>query len=77
VSIRRLTFALQRPLGEGHPLPDAPTLLAALEEPLVAPDTEGLDLPRVKPRSLSGLSDRRRRPARAKPDRDGSRKSIL
>jgi hypothetical protein len=42
-----LTFALQRPLGEDLPLPDAPTLAATLEEPLAAPDREELDLPRV------------------------------
>lgn len=29
--------ALQRPLGEEHPLPGADTLAASLEEPLAAP----------------------------------------
>ena len=29
--------ALQRPLGEEHPLPGAETLAASLEEPLAAP----------------------------------------
>jgi len=29
--------ALQRPSGEEHTLPDAPTLAASLEEPLAAP----------------------------------------
>jgi hypothetical protein len=42
-----LTFALQRPLDEDIPLPDAPTLAATLEEPLAAPDAEELELPRV------------------------------
>jgi hypothetical protein len=42
-----LTLALQRPLGEDLPLPDAPTLAASLEEPLAAPDREELDLPRI------------------------------
>jgi hypothetical protein len=42
-----LMFALQRPLDEDLPLPDAPTLAATLEEPLAAPDREELDLPRV------------------------------
>ncbi len=32
-----LTVALQRPLDEELPLPDAPTLAATLEEPLTAP----------------------------------------
>ncbi len=32
-----LTIALQRPLDEELPLPDAPTLAATLEEPLTAP----------------------------------------
>ena len=35
--------ALQRPLDEGHPLPDAPSLSAALIEPLTAPSREELD----------------------------------
>lgn len=35
--------ALQRPLDEVHPLPDAPSLSAALAEPLTAPS--GLDAP--------------------------------
>lgn len=38
-----LTFALQRPLGEDLPLPDAPTLAATLEEPLAAPHSDELD----------------------------------
>jgi hypothetical protein len=42
-----LTVALQRPLDEDLPLPDAPTLAATLEEPLAAPDREELELPRV------------------------------
>ncbi len=42
-----LTFALQRPMGEELPLPDAPTLAATLEEPLAAPDREELELPQV------------------------------
>ena len=33
--------ALQRPLDEAHPLPDAPSLSAALTEPLTAPALEG------------------------------------
>lgn len=32
-----LTLALQRPLDEDVPLPDAPTLAATLDVPLVAP----------------------------------------
>ena len=35
--------ALQRPLGDEHPLPDAPSLSAALIEPLAAPSREELD----------------------------------
>ena len=35
--------ALQRPLGEEHPLPDAPSLSAALIEPLAAPSRESLE----------------------------------
>jgi hypothetical protein len=35
--------ALQRPLGEEHPLPDAPSLSAALVEPLTAPSREQLE----------------------------------
>jgi len=35
--------ALQRPLDETHPLPDAPSLSAALIEPLTAPSREELD----------------------------------
>ena len=35
--------ALQRPLDEEHPLPDAPSLSAALVEPLAAPSREELD----------------------------------
>jgi hypothetical protein len=37
-----LTVALQRPLGEDLPLPDAPTLAATLESPLVVPPREEL-----------------------------------
>ncbi len=33
----RVIVALQRPLDEELPLPDAPTLAATLEEPLAAP----------------------------------------
>ncbi|MDQ2907760.1 MAG: hypothetical protein M3R44_00235 [Candidatus Eremiobacteraeota bacterium] len=33
----RIVVALQRPLDEDAPLPDAPTLAASLEEPLPAP----------------------------------------
>ena len=35
--------ALQRPLDEEHPLPDAPSLSAALVEPLTAPSRESLE----------------------------------
>jgi hypothetical protein len=35
-----LTVALQRPLDEDVPLPDAPTLAATLDVPLVAPAQE-------------------------------------
>jgi len=35
-----LVIALQRPEDEVMPLPDAPTLTAALAEPLVAPSPE-------------------------------------
>ncbi|HYW54619.1 MAG TPA: hypothetical protein VE826_11655 [Dongiaceae bacterium] len=35
--------ALQRPLDDEHPLPDAPALSAALIEPLVAPPRESLE----------------------------------
>ncbi len=35
--------ALQRPLGEDHPLPDAQALSASLDEPLLAPSLEELD----------------------------------
>jgi hypothetical protein len=35
--------ALQRPLDEEHPLPDAPSLSAALVEPLTAPSREELE----------------------------------
>lgn len=35
--------ALQRPLDEDHPLPDAPSLSAALVEPLAAPSREELE----------------------------------
>ena len=35
--------ALQRPLGEELPLPDAPSLSAALVEPLAAPSAEELE----------------------------------
>ena len=35
--------ALQRPLDEEHPLPDAPSLSAALVEPLAAPSREELE----------------------------------
>jgi hypothetical protein len=38
-----LTFALQRPLDEELPLPDAPTLAATLEQPLAAPDQRELE----------------------------------
>src|ERR1700761_520155 len=34
----RLTVALQRPYDEELPLPDAPTMHAALAEPLTVPD---------------------------------------
>jgi hypothetical protein len=36
-----MVVALQRPLDEELPLPDAPTLAATLEEPLTAPALEG------------------------------------
>ncbi len=39
-----LIIALQRPLDEELPLPDAPTLAASLEEPLAAPDREELSV---------------------------------
>jgi hypothetical protein len=42
-----LALALQRPMDEDLPLPDAPTLAATLEEPLAAPDREELELPRA------------------------------
>jgi hypothetical protein len=35
--------ALQRPLDEDVPLPDAPTLAATLEEPLAAPTASELE----------------------------------
>ncbi len=35
--------ALQRPLDEEHPLPDGPSLSAALVEPLTAPSREDLE----------------------------------
>lgn len=35
--------ALQRPLDEEHPLADAPSLTAALAEPLAAPSRESLE----------------------------------
>jgi hypothetical protein len=35
--------ALQRPLDEEHPLPDAPSLSAALSEPLAAPSADELE----------------------------------
>jgi hypothetical protein len=35
--------ALQRPLDEDRPLPDAPSLTAALIEPLAAPARESLE----------------------------------
>ncbi|MFN2459680.1 MAG: hypothetical protein ABR591_03160 [Candidatus Velthaea sp.] len=38
-----LTLALQRPLDEDVPLPDAPTLAATLTEPLVAPRKADLE----------------------------------
>jgi hypothetical protein len=38
-----LTIALQRPLDEQLPLPDAPTLAATLEEPLAAPAPHELE----------------------------------
>jgi len=38
-----LTVALQRPLDEDLPLPDAPTLAASLEEPLAAPGAQELE----------------------------------
>ncbi len=38
-----LTVALQRPIGEDLPLPDAPTLAASLEEPLAAPGEDELE----------------------------------
>ena len=38
-----LSVALQRPLDEEHPLPDAPSLSAALVEPLTAPSREELE----------------------------------
>ena len=37
-----LTVALQRPLDEDLPLPDAPTLAATLESPLTVPPREEL-----------------------------------
>ncbi len=37
-----LVIALQRPLDEELPLPDAPTLAATLEEPLAAPAPDEL-----------------------------------
>jgi hypothetical protein len=37
-----LILALQRPLDEDLPLPDAPTLAASLEEPLTAPGADEL-----------------------------------
>jgi hypothetical protein len=40
-----LIVALQRPLDEDIPLPDAPTLAATLEEPLTAPGLEELSAP--------------------------------
>ncbi len=39
----KLIVALQRPLDEDVPLPDAPTLAASLAEPLVAPMADQLD----------------------------------
>ncbi len=38
-----LVVALQRPLDEDVPLPDAPTLAATLEEPLAAPTATELE----------------------------------
>jgi hypothetical protein len=38
-----LTVALQRPLDEEPPLPDAPALAAKMAEPLTAPSVEELD----------------------------------
>ena len=38
-----LLVALQRPLDEAAPLPDAPTLAATLEAPLTAPAEEDLE----------------------------------
>jgi hypothetical protein len=38
-----VVVALQRPLGEETPLPDAPTLSASLAEPLAAPPLELLE----------------------------------
>ncbi len=46
----RIVVALQRPLDEEIPLPDAPTLAATLEEPLAAPSREEM----TEPASLSG-----------------------
>jgi hypothetical protein len=37
-----LTIAMQRPLDDEYPLPDAPTLAATLEEPLMLP-ADGLE----------------------------------
>lgn len=39
---KRIVVALQRPLDEDAPLPDAPTLAASLEEPLAAPSVAEL-----------------------------------
>ncbi len=40
-----LTIALQRPLDEDIPLPDAPTLAATLQEPLSVPGAADLEAP--------------------------------